>query len=43
MSVVDTLAVLKGSDLTDTEYFRAAVLGWCIELVSLGSSHHLHN
>jgi hypothetical protein len=33
MSVVDTLTILKGSDLSETEYFRAAVLGWCIELV----------
>jgi hypothetical protein len=33
MSVVDTLTILKGSDLSEAEYFRAAVLGWCIELV----------
>jgi hypothetical protein len=35
MSVVDTLTILKGSDLTEDEYFRAAALGWCVELVCL--------
>lgn len=34
LSVVDTLEILKGSALTDDEYFQAALLGWCIELVS---------
>lgn len=34
LSVVDTLEILKGSPLTDDEYFQAALLGWCIELVS---------
>ena len=34
MSVVDTVEILKGSFLTDEEYFKAAVLGWCVELVS---------
>ncbi|KAF6756073.1 farnesyldiphosphatesynthetase, partial [Ephemerocybe angulata] len=33
MSVVDTAEIIKGSTLTETEYFRAAVLGWCIELL----------
>ncbi|KAF5331904.1 hypothetical protein D9611_008890 [Ephemerocybe angulata] len=33
MSVVDTAEIIKGSTLTETEYFRAALLGWCIELV----------
>ena len=33
MSVVDTVEILKGRDLTNDEYFKAAVLGWCIELV----------
>jgi farnesyl diphosphate synthase len=33
LSVVDTAAILKGSELSEQEYFRAAVLGWCIELV----------
>ncbi|KAI0783522.1 farnesyl-diphosphate synthase [Abortiporus biennis] len=33
MSVVDTVEILKGSALTDDEYFKAAVLGWCIELL----------
>ena len=33
MSVVDTVEILKGRELTDDEYFKAAVLGWCIELV----------
>lgn len=35
MSVVDTVEILKGSDLTEEEYFKAALLGWCIELVSI--------
>ncbi|KAJ9126496.1 glycerol channel [Naganishia onofrii] len=33
MSVVDTVEILKGSDLNDEEYFKAALLGWCIELL----------
>lgn len=33
ISVVDTLAILLGRPLTDDEYHRAAVLGWCIELL----------
>lgn len=35
MSVVDTVEILKGSSLTETEYTKAAILGWCIELVRL--------
>jgi farnesyl diphosphate synthase len=35
ISVVDTVEILKGSALTDEEYKRAAILGWCIELVSV--------
>lgn len=34
MSVVDTVEILKSRELTEDEYFKAAVLGWCIELVS---------
>ena len=34
MSVVDTVEILRGRALTDDEYFKAAVLGWCVELVS---------
>lgn len=33
LSVVDTVTILKGRALTSDEYFKAAVLGWCIELV----------
>lgn len=33
LSVVDTVEILKGRTLTDEEYFKAAVLGWCVELV----------
>ncbi|SCZ95028.1 BZ3500_MvSof-1268-A1-R1_Chr11-3g03554 [Microbotryum saponariae] len=33
ISVVDTVQILKGSDLTDHEYKQAAILGWCIELL----------
>ena len=40
ISVTDTFALLNpsGKELTEQEYFRAAVLGWCVELVSLASS-----
>jgi len=35
MSVIDTYAVLVGKqELSETEYLRAAILGWCTELVS---------
>ena len=34
MSVVDTVEILKGSALSEEEYKKAAILGWCIELVS---------
>ena len=33
MSVVDTVEILKGRPLSDDEYFKAAVLGWGVELV----------
>ncbi|KAF5313865.1 hypothetical protein D9619_013090 [Psilocybe cf. subviscida] len=33
MSVVDTVEILKGRALTEDEYFKAAVLGWCVELL----------
>ncbi|KAL8280658.1 hypothetical protein RQP46_006981 [Phenoliferia psychrophenolica] len=33
ISVVDTAEILKGSALTDAEYKRTAILGWCIELL----------
>lgn len=35
LSVVDTAEIIKGSDLTDDEYFKAAILGWSVELVCL--------
>lgn len=34
ISVCDTVEILKGAPLTEDEYRRAAILGWCIELVS---------
>jgi hypothetical protein len=34
MSVVDSVQILRGRSLTDDEYLKAAILGWCIELVS---------
>ena len=34
ISVVDTVEIIKGSKLTEEEYRKAAILGWCIELVS---------
>lgn len=33
ISVVDSFQVLKGSALTEDEYQKAAILGWCVELV----------
>jgi len=33
--VTDTVEILKGSALTDEEYRKAAILGWCIELVRM--------
>ncbi|KAG8215890.1 farnesyl-diphosphate synthase [Butyriboletus roseoflavus] len=33
MSVVDSVEILKGRALTEDEYFKAALLGWCIELL----------
>ncbi|KAF9220642.1 farnesyl-diphosphate synthase [Gyrodon lividus] len=33
MSVVDSVEILRGRQLTDDEYFKAALLGWCIELL----------
>jgi farnesyl diphosphate synthase len=35
MSVVDFVKILRGRTLSDEEYFKAALLGWCIKLVSL--------
>lgn len=34
MSVVDTVEILKGRELSEEEYINAAILGWCVELVS---------
>ena len=34
LSVVDSVEILRGRVLMEEEYLRAAVLGWCIELVS---------
>lgn len=34
ISVVDSLQVLKDVALTEDEYQKAAILGWCVELVS---------
>ncbi|KAA1476419.1 farnesyl-diphosphate synthase [Dentipellis sp. KUC8613] len=33
MSVVDSVEILKGRPLTEDEYFKAAVLGWCVEFL----------
>ncbi|KAJ7691975.1 farnesyl-diphosphate synthase [Mycena rosella] len=32
LAVVDSVQILKGAELTDDEYRKAAVLGWCVEL-----------
>ncbi|WWC93659.1 hypothetical protein V866_000494 [Kwoniella sp. B9012] len=33
MSVVDTVEILKGRQLEEEEYKKAAILGWCVELL----------
>jgi farnesyl diphosphate synthase len=33
IAVVDTVEILSGRPLTDEEYHKAAVLGWCVELL----------
>ncbi|KAH9925351.1 farnesyl-diphosphate synthase [Epithele typhae] len=33
MSVVDSAEILKGRELSNDEYFKAALLGWCVELL----------
>ncbi|KAI0631905.1 farnesyl-diphosphate synthase [Trametes polyzona] len=33
LSVVDSVEILKGRPLSEDEYFKAALLGWCIELL----------
>jgi farnesyl diphosphate synthase len=33
LSVVDTARILKGRELTEGEYTKAAVLGWTVEFV----------
>ena len=33
LSVIDSVEILKGRALTEEEYFKAAVLGWCMELL----------
>ena len=37
MSVVDSVEILKRRKLDGEEYFKAALLGWCVEFVSLSS------
>jgi farnesyl diphosphate synthase len=38
LSVVDSATILKGRELTESEYFQAAVLGWAVEWVCFSSS-----
>ena len=33
LSVVDSVVILKGRELTESEYLKAAVLGWSVEWV----------
>ncbi|KAF7328553.1 Fructose-bisphosphate aldolase [Mycena venus] len=35
MHVVETAQIIKGEELDDNEYYKAAVLGWAVELISL--------
>jgi farnesyl diphosphate synthase len=39
ISVVDTIEILRGQKLEDTEYKKAAILGWAVELVSHSYLH----
>ncbi|KAF9232237.1 farnesyl-diphosphate synthase [Melanogaster broomeanus] len=32
LSVVESVEILRGRQLSDDEYFKAAVLGWCVEV-----------
>lgn len=34
LSVVDTVEILSGKGLEENDYTKAAILGWCVELVS---------
>lgn len=40
IAVVDTVEILKGRPLTEEEYLKAAVLGWCVELVSIEENNY---
>jgi hypothetical protein len=41
LSVVDSVAILKGRELTESEYFKAAILGWSVDCVKwVGVFHH---
>ena len=31
--MVDTLEIIRGSPLDEDDYYKAATLGWCVELV----------
>jgi len=33
VSVVDTLEIIRGAPMDDKDYFNAATLGWCVELL----------
>lgn len=35
---MDSVEILKGSELGDEEYLKAAILGWCVELVRVLSA-----
>ncbi|KAH0828940.1 farnesyl-diphosphate synthase [Lanmaoa asiatica] len=39
MSVVDFVEILRGRMLSDDEYFKAALLEWCINLLHASRSH----
>lgn len=41
LSVVDTAEIIKGSELTEDEYFKAAILGWSVELVGPSIAAHI--
>ena len=40
LGVVDSVAILNGRELTESEYFKAAVLCWSVEWVCLSLPHH---
>jgi hypothetical protein len=37
LGIVNSVTILKGRELTEDEYLKAAILGWCVEWVCFSS------